>query len=226
MVIAKTDQVHVQVKPEYDRQSELKDFDDTKAGVKGLVDAGIQQVPWIFHHPPDQLGKNSASGSTLQVSIPVIDLGGVKKDQATRQEIVEKVRDASKTWGFFQVVNHGIPVSVLEDMKDGVHRFFEQDLEVKKQFYTRDFSKSVIYHSNFDLYSSPAANWRDSLSTTIAPNPPLPEELPEVSSHNSPWVQPITLTLASSPRFCKTILVVSKFFIKINGLIYPQLLEL
>ncbi|OMO95491.1 Oxoglutarate/iron-dependent dioxygenase [Corchorus olitorius] len=184
MVIAKTDQVHVELKPQYDRQTELKDFDDTKAGVKGLIDAGIQEIPQIFHHPKDKyFGKNSASDSTLQlqVSIPVIDLEGVKKDPVTRQEIVEKVRNASKTWGFFQVVNHGIPSSVLEDMKDGVRRFFEQDLEVKKQFFTRDYSKNVIYNSNFDLFTSAAAHWRDTLSTLMAPYPPLPEELPEVS---------------------------------------------
>ncbi|OMO95492.1 hypothetical protein COLO4_15842 [Corchorus olitorius] len=223
--MAKIDQVQVEVKPEYDRQSELKDFDETKAGVKGLVDAGIQQVPRIFHHPLDQLEKKN-SALQVEVSIPVIDLEGVKKDPVTRQEIVEKVRNASKTWGFFQVVNHGIPVSVLEDMKDGARRFFEQDLEVKKQFFTRDYyGKGVIYNSNFDLFTSQAANWRDTLFTTLAPNPPSPDELPEVSSQNSLWVQPNTPMADSSRCFCKTILVASKFFMKINGSIYPQLLE-
>ena len=34
----------------YDRLRELKAFDDTKAGVKGLVDAGVAAIPAIFHH--------------------------------------------------------------------------------------------------------------------------------------------------------------------------------
>ncbi|XWS08813.1 hypothetical protein CRYUN_Cryun40dG0032800 [Craigia yunnanensis] len=167
-------------KPEFDRTSELKAFDETKSGIKGLVDAGIKEVPRIFHHLPDQCEKNSVSGG-IQVSIPVIDLEGVKKDPGTRQKSVEKVGNASKSWGFFQVVNHGIPLSVLEEMKDGVRRFFEQDLEMKKQFYSRDYNRSVVYNCNFDLYSSPAANWRDTLSSLMAPDPPKPEELPEVS---------------------------------------------
>ncbi|XP_039067847.1 1-aminocyclopropane-1-carboxylate oxidase homolog 1-like [Hibiscus syriacus] len=170
-------------KPEYDRTSELKAFDETKAGVKGIVDAGIKQVPRIFHHPPDEFQKNSSvSDDGIPVSIPVIDLEGLREDPGTRRKIVDKVKSASESFGFFQVVNHGIPVSVLEEMKDGVLRFFEQDLEAKKKFFTRDYSsKSVVYNSNFDLYSSPAANWRDTLFSFMAPNPPMPEELPEVS---------------------------------------------
>ena len=34
-----------EVRTKYDREIELKAFDDTKEGVKGLVDAGITEVP-------------------------------------------------------------------------------------------------------------------------------------------------------------------------------------
>ncbi|KAK9081598.1 hypothetical protein Syun_031686 [Stephania yunnanensis] len=34
------------------RREELKAFDDTKAGVKGLVDAGVTKIPRIFIDPP------------------------------------------------------------------------------------------------------------------------------------------------------------------------------
>jgi hypothetical protein len=34
----------------YDRPQELQAFDDTKAGVKGLVDSGTKSIPAIFHH--------------------------------------------------------------------------------------------------------------------------------------------------------------------------------
>lgn len=155
----------------YDRARVLKAFDDTKTGVKGLVDAGVEKIPQIFFTPLD----NVASGTNREdFSIPVIDLEGGGKDS-----IVEKIRHASETWGFFQVVNHGIPVSVLDEMVCGARRFFEQDTEVKKQFYTRDVTRKIVYNSNFDLYSSPAANWRDTFFCFMAPNPPEPEELPD-----------------------------------------------
>ncbi|KAI3469735.1 hypothetical protein Pfo_026398 [Paulownia fortunei] len=165
------------IEPNYDRISEVKAFDDTKAGVKGLVDAGITRVPRIFIHPPENL-ENITKKSNIQFRFPVIDLVGIHKDPARHKEIVDKVLNASETWGFFQVVNHGIPTSILEEMMNGVRRFHEQDTEIKKQYYTRDFTKKMLYNSNFDLYSSPAASWRDSFNCIMAPNPPQPEELP------------------------------------------------
>eukprot|EP00258_Populus_trichocarpa_P049011 XP_024465030.1 1-aminocyclopropane-1-carboxylate oxidase homolog 1 [Populus trichocarpa] len=161
-----------------DRTSELKAFDETKAGVKGLVDAGITKVPWIFHHPPDDLDKTLIVATDGKFRFPIIDLEGVRKDPFQRKEIVERVRDASETWGFFEVVNHGIPVSVLEEMKDGVCRFYEQDVELKKEYFSRDYTRKVIYNSNFDLYTASSTNWRDTVSYIMAPGPPMPEELP------------------------------------------------
>lgn len=162
----------------YDKQSELKAFDDTKAGVKGVVDAGITKVPRMFIHPQESI-HNSSNSTEKNFIFPVIDLEGIDHP-IKHKEIVDKVRDASETWGFFQVVNHGIPLPVLEEMLQGARRFFEQDIEIKRQYYTRDNTKKVAHVSNFDLYSTsvPAASWRDSLYCVMAPNPPSPEELP------------------------------------------------
>ncbi|XP_039029729.1 1-aminocyclopropane-1-carboxylate oxidase homolog 1-like [Hibiscus syriacus] len=167
-----------QFEQKYDRASEIKAFDETKAGVKGLVDAGVSEVPRMFHRPPDAFGEAYVPGAS-QFSIPVIDLQGVQGDRGARKSIVEQVRNASKEWGFFQIINHGIPVSFLEEMKVRVRRFFEQDVELKKQYYTRDNMKKVVHNSNFDLLTAPAANWRDSVYCKMTPDPPRPEELPE-----------------------------------------------
>uniref|UniRef100_M1BCB7 Fe2OG dioxygenase domain-containing protein n=1 Tax=Solanum tuberosum TaxID=4113 RepID=M1BCB7_SOLTU len=64
-------------------------------------------------------------------------------------------------------------------MLNGVRRFYEQDTEVKKQWYTRDTSKKVVYNSNFDLFKSAPANWRDTTYCNMAPQPPSADELPE-----------------------------------------------
>ncbi|GMI64197.1 hypothetical protein like AT1G06620 [Hibiscus trionum] len=161
----------------YDRQKELKAFADSKAGVKGLVDAGITKIPRMFIAPPKSAPDTS---KTTQCSIPIIDLSGIEDDPERHEETVEKVRRAAETWGFFQIVNHGIPFSVLEEMKNGVRRFFELDVEVKKQYYARDTDTKFRYSSNFDLYTAPFANWRDTCFCIMAPDGLKPEELPHV----------------------------------------------
>lgn len=160
-----------------ERIKELKAFDETKLGVKGLVDAGITKVPRIFYQPNDSTKKASELGDTTIV--PVIDLANIDKDPYARKRVVESIRDASETFGFFQIVNHGIPVSTLEEMKDGVKSFFEQDSEVKKKFYSREH-KPFMHYSNIALYTAPAATWKDSFLCNMAPIPPKPEDLPAV----------------------------------------------
>ncbi|KAE8734137.1 putative 2-oxoglutarate (2OG) and Fe(II)-dependent oxygenase superfamily protein [Hibiscus syriacus] len=99
MAVAKSGEVIFE--REYDRASEIKAFDETKAGVKGLVDAGTSEVPRMFHQPPDTSGETYVPTAS-QYTIPVIDLQGVKEYRSTRKSIVEEVRTASKEWGFFR----------------------------------------------------------------------------------------------------------------------------
>lgn len=165
-----------------DRQAELRAFDDTKLGVKGIVDGGISTIPSIFIHPPSKRALPQETNTTdddPSFVFPIIDLGAGQNDLDHRRKAVEKIRDASETWGFFQVVNHGIPNMVLEEMLKGVREFFEMDNEVKKDYYSRDFAnKKFTYHSNADLFTGPAVNWRDTFGCTMVPNPPRPDELP------------------------------------------------
>ncbi|CAF1698386.1 unnamed protein product [Brassica oleracea var. botrytis] len=163
---------------EFDPYMGRKAFDETKEGVKGLVDAKITEVPRIFHAPKDALTDKKPSVPDL--AIPTIDFASVHVDTASREAVVEKVKHAAEKWGFFQVINHGIPLNVLKEIEDGGRRFHEEDPEVKKRYFSRDLAnKNFFYNSNFDLYgSSPSVNWRDTFACYIAPDPPTPEELP------------------------------------------------
>lgn len=165
---------------DYDRLKELKAFDDTKSGVKGLVDAGIEKIPRIFIRPSDELVKELTQDKS-SLHCPVIDLSGIEVQDRCKK-VVDEIREASEKWGFFQLINHGVPSSVLEGMIDGIRKFHEQDTELKKEYYSRDFkSRRVRYESNFDLYQSRAANWRDTLNISVLHSCHIePEELPAV----------------------------------------------
>ncbi|XP_034196912.1 1-aminocyclopropane-1-carboxylate oxidase homolog 3-like [Prunus dulcis] len=81
--------------------------------------------------------------------------------------MVNAVRDACATWGFFQIVNHGVPLAIMEDMTESKRRFHEQPQEAKMEWYSRDFSCKVNYYSSGDIKgrAKPVpAEWRDTLS--------------------------------------------------------------
>ncbi|KAK6288894.1 hypothetical protein POUND7_000435 [Theobroma cacao] len=165
---------------DYDRAKDLKAFDDTKAGVKGLVDAGVATIPRIFFMPPEDILSAQLDDQIDGLQVPVIDLGGINLDPAAHTDIVEMIRYASEKWGFFQIINHGIPQDVMNKVIAGVRRFHEQPKEVKMDFYSRENEKKVRFNSNYDLYKAKSANWRDTLFCVMAPNPPPPEEYPVV----------------------------------------------
>ncbi|KAE9460621.1 hypothetical protein C3L33_07419, partial [Rhododendron williamsianum] len=125
----------------YDRAKEVKEFDETKAGVKGLLDAGAVKIPRIFIHVMEKLENRLSENYETSLQVPVIDLGDFKN--RPREEIVNEISKASETWGFFQMVNHGIPVGVMEEMIGGIKRFHEQPREVKTEWYSRDVKQRV-----------------------------------------------------------------------------------
>lgn len=135
------------------------------------------QIRRIFVRPPNELAKESKI-SRNDVKVPSIDL--TCTDCGDRhKEIVNEVRRASEKWGFFLVVNHAVPLSLLNDMIDGIRKFHEEDVEVKKEFHARDRTIRVKFNSNYDLCQSRAANWRDTLNINLWVSYHLePDELP------------------------------------------------
>ncbi|KAK9059022.1 hypothetical protein SSX86_021641 [Deinandra increscens subsp. villosa] len=122
----------------------------------------------INSQPPDQL------------TLPTIDLQGISDDPIRRKEVIGKVKDAFESWGFFQIVNHGIPAKCFGgDVKRGDGFSRARDGGEEAVVHQRPDRKSrVVYNSNFDLYAAPVTNWRESYCT-MAPNPPQPHELPQ-----------------------------------------------
>ncbi|CAN6382058.1 unnamed protein product [Urochloa humidicola] len=155
------------------RRRELQAFDDTKLGVKGLVDSGVKSIPAIFHHSPASLIPPPPSSGEESSLLPVVDLAEVD-----REHLVAHVGRAAGTAGFFWVVNHGVPEELMAGMLRGVRQFNEGPPEAKRALYSRDPARNLRFASNFDLFRAAAADWRDTLFCQVAPDPPPREEIP------------------------------------------------
>ncbi|XP_020221151.1 1-aminocyclopropane-1-carboxylate oxidase homolog 1-like [Cajanus cajan] len=163
-----------------DRKAEVQAFDDSKTGVKGVLDSGVTKIPPMFHVKSDPTPTSPADTNFSTSQFPIIDLVDISKNTTQRVEVVGQIRSASQKWGFFQVINHGIPVEVLDEMISGIRRFHEQDAEARKPFYSRDSTKKVRYFSNGKLFREMAGTWRDTLAFSVNPDPPNPQDMPAV----------------------------------------------
>ncbi|KAI3886215.1 hypothetical protein MKW92_018599 [Papaver armeniacum] len=146
----------------YDRSKEIKEFDDSKLGVKGLLDSGITSIPQFFIHPPESLPCNTTTSNFFIPTneIPTVDLYPINTH---RSLIVDQIKEASCKWGFFRVINHDVPLGILNRAIMSIKAFNEQSNEVKMKSYCRENDGGMTFASNFDLFQSKASGWKDTL---------------------------------------------------------------
>lgn len=128
-------------------------------GVKGLSETGLKKLPKQYIQPIEE--RPRMENSTIpQESIPIIDMS--KLDDPT---VAESICNAAEKWGFFQVINHGVPLQILDNVKDANYRFFGQSAEEKKK-YLKEFSPSVNvrFGTSFSPDAEKALEWKDYLS--------------------------------------------------------------
>ncbi|XVE52901.1 hypothetical protein DITRI_Ditri02bG0161300 [Diplodiscus trichospermus] len=129
-------------------------------GVKGMVDFGLSKVPEAYIQPPkERIDKEKASKHGL---LP-IDLS--KLDGPDHDQVAKEIVKAAETLGFFQVFNHGVPVDLLESLKDTAHNFFSLPPE-RKAVYRSGVSPTplVKYGTSFMPEKEKALEWKDYIS--------------------------------------------------------------
>ena len=79
-----------------------------------------------------------ADVTRLGEAVPVIDIEGLTNDSMNRSAnysgdpAVQKIAQACRDWGFFQVVNHGVPSELIDDVWMHTRRFFALPLDEKE----------------------------------------------------------------------------------------------
>ncbi|KAM3208050.1 hypothetical protein ACQJBY_063008 [Aegilops geniculata] len=98
----------------------------------------VQQLAANMQEPPSQyllreqelLGGNLA-GAEMPEPVPTIDLGLLSASNNPGE--AAKLLSALKTWGFFQVSNHGMEASMMDSVMTASREFFHLPLEEKKK---------------------------------------------------------------------------------------------
>ncbi|KAH8479836.1 hypothetical protein H0E87_030152 [Populus deltoides] len=94
--------------------------------------------------------------------IPTIDL-----NDPNPENLVRLIADASKEWGIFQVVNHGIPSDLIAKLQDVGKKFFELPQEEKEVYAKPDDSKSIEGEVN-EEYAKYMREVTDKLFTALS----------------------------------------------------------
>ena len=99
--------------------------------------------------------------------LPVIDLSRLDDDDeggVEREECKREIAMASREWGFFQVVNHGISREILEEMR-------REQVKVFKMAFREKVSAELLAGSY--RWGTPSANCLSQLSWSEAFHVPL-----------------------------------------------------
>ncbi|XAR59952.1 hypothetical protein NMG60_11033143 [Bertholletia excelsa] len=130
-------------------------------GVKGLSEMGLKTLPKQYIQPIEERTLLSKVVKEEE-SIPVIDMSTWELEE---QKVGDLICDAAEKWGFFQIINHGVPIGVLEDVKEATHRFFGLPAKEKNK-YSKDSSptNSVRYGTSFVPQAEKALEWKDYIS--------------------------------------------------------------
>lgn len=127
-------------------------------GVTGLSRMNaINQIPDQFVQPPEE--RISHIQVATQNSVPTIDVSDWDSPG-----VADAICEAAAEWGFFQIVNHGIPFEVLDDVKKAAHDFFELPVEERRKYLKENTpTPTVTLKSSFGPESETVWEWKDYL---------------------------------------------------------------
>ncbi|CAK9168778.1 unnamed protein product [Ilex paraguariensis] len=132
---------------------------------KTAQEKGWSHVPECYMIPPSH--RPSLNPETANV--PVIDLDGLDKDPAQRSLIIKNIGNACRTKGFFQIMNHGIPQSILDGAPSVAIGFFDLPTGEKVKFMSNDVHKPVRYGTSLRGGVDKVQFWRVFLKHYASP---------------------------------------------------------
>ncbi len=124
----------------------------------GEVDPAVIQDP---EHRP-RISFTEAEG------IPLIDLSPIAQTLHPSSDnvsaVIREIGNACEEWGFFQVINHGVPLEKRQRIEDVSRKFFAQSLEEKRK--VRRNEKEVYGYYDGE-HTKNVRDWKEVFDFTI-----------------------------------------------------------
>ncbi|CAL4940584.1 unnamed protein product [Urochloa decumbens] len=115
----------------------------------------------------EEVAEEVISGHDISSAIPIIDLNKLIDPQSSKEECA-KLGSACSQWGFFQLINHGVPDEVIHSFRNDMAEFFKQPLEAK-EMYSQIPSSLEGYGQHFVVSENQKLDWADMFYLILRP---------------------------------------------------------
>lgn len=134
--------------------------------VQSLSESGASTIPARYIKPAHDRPTHSATS----ISIPVVDLSSSSTSSTAA---------ACREWGFFQAVNHGVPLDLLRRARATWRAFFSQLPLEAKQRYANSPDTYEGYGSRLGVQQGASLDWGDYFFLHLSP--------PRAASPSDKW---------------------------------------
>ncbi|KAK6937795.1 Non-hem dioxygenase N-terminal domain [Dillenia turbinata] len=127
----------------------------------------VESLPedYIF---PEETRPGKFAVVSHRKTVPVIDLKKVSYQD--RSDLVQQIIKASEEFGFFQVINHGVSMDLVDDTMNVMKEFFNLPAEEKASVYSVDPKQCCrLYTSSVNFDREKVHFWRDHLRHPCTP---------------------------------------------------------
>ncbi|XP_002265816.1 2-oxoglutarate-dependent dioxygenase 19 isoform X1 [Vitis vinifera] len=136
--------------------------------VKSLSESSaLTSIPstYTFTTDPNQL-----LAFEPQHSIPIIDFSLLTSgDPDQRSRAIQDLDQACLEWGFFMLINHGVPESLMTGMIEACRGFFDLTEEEKREFQGTHVLSPIRCGTSFNARVDQILFWRDFLKVFVHP---------------------------------------------------------
>ncbi|KAK3011296.1 hypothetical protein RJ639_011471 [Escallonia herrerae] len=187
--------------------------------VQELAQEPISNIPQQYvQENQEPAMPTDGDGASSLPTMPVVDLNRLI-ERETKDSELERLHTVCKEWGMFQLVNHGVSISLVEKLKSEIKNFYESPLEERTRYKIRpgDFEGygQTILHS-----ADQKVDWADRFYMMTNPihrrKPHLMPELP--SSFRSSLSLSLSLSLSTRSNTHSHTLTLESYFSELQKL--------